>query len=783
MKPLTLALFGALMFAPIPGLQQPAMAQDSVTRLAYEQCVPDLNVWAIVCSVVVVVDGHEILFAPGSGPAWSPDGGRVAFDAPDEILIGNLADGAVGNVTGHPARDISPAWSRDGRIAFLSDRSGAFELYVMNGDGANVRRLTINAGVIGSFAWAPDGGRIAFASESGGNANVFVIDAAGSTHTRLTDQAHVSGQVVWSADGARLGFECEIESGNKDLCVVNPDGTNFIRATIDPLPDMEPAFSPVDSRIAFTRGGQIAVLEVGGAITLIGAAGSQPAWSPDARRIGFVGTTTTRMGHCYPEGGGAVNADEFCVRVPDIYEINVDGTGFTLIANGSAFEWYTPVSGRPIAAFTAQCIGSRCEFDASGSQAPAGAALSYAWQFGDGTTASGVTPGHTYAPGGWFIVTLTVTNAAGEAGVLSKWVYANVAPIASFTVTCAGPTCTFDGSASADPDGSIAWHYWLFGDGNSSGSAGYQPTAIYTYPTGTFTATLVVSDGAGTASRSQTVTVVNALPVASFTVTCAKLTCTFDASQSTDVDGFIRVYWWRFGDGGWNWDWKGARHTYPAPGTYVASLTVSDDVYQEAVFTKTITVVGNAAPTASFAASCTDAACSFDASGSSDPDGTIASHTWNFADGTSGSGVSPVHVYRAAGTYAVTLVVTDNAGATSSVTRSVTILPSQMHIGDLDATFAIQQGSWAATVTIGIHDKLHAPIAGATVKVAWNDGTIAACTTTGTGRCSVVKSGIPRKSSVTLNVTGVTHGLFIYAPGTNHDADRDSNGTTISIAK
>ena len=337
MKPLALALFGALMFAPIPGLAQPAMAQDSVTRIAYEQCIPDLNVWTIVCSVVVVVDGQEDPVTPGSGPVWSPDGARIAFDVPDEIQVGNLADGAVSGLASHPARDISPAWSRDGRIAFLSDRSGAFELYVVNGDGSNVRRLTINAGAIGSFAWGPDG-RIAFASESGGNADLFLIDAAGSTPARLTDHARVSGQVAWSRDGGRLAFACEIESGNTDLCVVNPDGTNFIRLTTDPLPDMEPAFSPVDSRIAFTRGGQIAALDAGGVVTLFGAAGSQPAWSPDARGIGFVGTTTTRMGHCYPEGGGAVNGDEFCVRVPDIYEINFDGSGGALIAHGHAFE-------------------------------------------------------------------------------------------------------------------------------------------------------------------------------------------------------------------------------------------------------------------------------------------------------------------------------------------------------------------------------------------------------------------------------------------------------------
>jgi PKD repeat protein len=783
MKTLTVALFGALItFAPIAGLERPAMAQESVTRIAYDQCIPDLDVWDIVCSVLVVVDGSAILVAPGTGPKWSPDGARVAFDGSGEILVGSLANGAVANLTNHPARDMSPAWSRDGRIAFVSDRSAAFELYTMNGDGSNVTRLTANVGAVSSAAWSPDGRRIAFASESGGKTDVFLIDATGSTPTRLTAGVGASGQVVWSPDGVSLAFACEVESGNVDLCIMNADGTNFIRATTNPSSDSEPTFSPLDRRIAFTRGGQIAVLGIDGTVTLVGTAGTQPAWSPDARRIGFVGTTTTRMGHCYSEGGGAVPADEFCVRVPDIYDINVDGTGLTLIANGHAFAWYTPLGSRPIAGFTAECIGSTCDFDASGSQAPTGGA-SYAWQFGDGANGAGLTPGHTYVPGNWYIVTLTVTDAAGEAGVLSKRVYANLPPIAAFTVTCDGPICTFDGSASTDPDGSIGAYLWLFGDGESSGSPSPGATVTHTYTTGTFTATLMVSDGAGTGSTARSVTVVNALPVAAFTVTCSKLTCTYDGSRSADADGFIRVYWWRFGDGGWNWDWKVATHTYAAPGTYVATLTVFDDTYQEAVFTHIVTVVANAPPTASFTSSCTELVCSFDASASSDLDGAVASYAWHFGDGTSGWGVSPSHVYSIPGTYGVTLVVTDNGGATSTLARSVTVLRPAIHVGDLDVTSAVQQRSWTATVTIGVHDRLHNPVAGVTVSAAWNDGTTAACTTTGSGRCSVSKSGIPRKSSVSLSVTGATHAIFVYTPGTNHDADRDSSGTAISFTK
>lgn len=81
----------------------------------------------------------------------------------------------------------------------------------------------------------------------------------------------------------------------------------------------------------------------------------------------------------------------------------------------------------------------------------------------------------------------------------------------------------------------------------------------------------------------------------------------------------------------------------------------------------------NTPPTASFSSSCTQLACTFDGSGSSDPDGTIAGYRWSFGDGSSGTGAAPSHTYAAAGTYQVTLTVTDNAGASGTKTSAVTV--------------------------------------------------------------------------------------------------------------
>jgi PKD repeat protein len=154
---------------------------------------------------------------------------------------------------------------------------------------------------------------------------------------------------------------------------------------------------------------------------------------------------------------------------------------------------------------------------------------------------------------------------------------------------------------------------------------------------------------------------------------CVLNVCDFDGTGSTDSDGSIVSYAWDFGDGGTS-SLSAPSHVYPHGGVYTATLTVTDDRGDSRSNTVDVTAddAANQAPTAAFSSNCLNRTCTLDASGSSDPDGTVASYAWDFGDGATGTGATPTHAYAAAGTFTISLVVTDNDSADSAaVTHDV----------------------------------------------------------------------------------------------------------------
>ena len=160
-------------------------------------------------------------------------------------------------------------------------------------------------------------------------------------------------------------------------------------------------------------------------------------------------------------------------------------------------------------------------------------------------------------------------------------------------------------------------------------------------------------------------------PTAAFTQSCTSLTCTFDSSTSSVQGATITGRSWNFGDGTTSTE-ANPVHAFPATGTYQVALTVTSSKGVTATTTKPVQVTRvNQKPTADFTVACNQLSCTFNAGGSTDPDGTVASYAWTFGDATTGTGSPVTHPYATAGTRDVTLTVTDNEGGTGTVTKSV----------------------------------------------------------------------------------------------------------------
>ncbi len=284
---------------------------------------------------------------------------------------------------------------------------------------------------------------------------------------------------------------------------------------------------------------------------------------------------------------------------------------------------------------------------------------------------------------------------------------ANTPPSAAFTSTTTDLTVMTDASSSIDTDGTIASYTWDFGDGSSATGA----TAAHSYVNaGSYTVTVTVTDDDGatnSASRSVTATAPNTAPVASFTSRVANLDVAVDATASTDGDGAVAGYAWQFGDGA-TATGAAASHSYAASGDYTITLAVTDDDGATSITTSVVTVTApppvNLPPVASFATTATDLAASFDGSASSDSDGTVTAWSWSFGDGSSATGRTASHTFPAAGTYPVTLTVTDDDGASHQFVRQVTVT------APVPPATAIATDSFARTAAAGLGA---APVGGA----------------------------------------------------------------------
>ena len=221
------------------------------------------------------------------------------------------------------------------QIAFVSNRDGNSEIYVMDEHGKSLRNLTNNPDTDRDPAWSPDGREVVFSSFRHGDIGhgksaIYVMRADGKNVRRLTNNPNGAGQPTWSSDNHQIAFSSyRYYAGDSgpQIYIMQADGTDLRKLTIHSALDYHPAWSPDGRSIAF-QSDRNRLVWLDDDIYLMDANGKNirnltkhpgrdrhPTWSPDGRQIAFA---SVRVGNFGDENLDAGNYD--------IYLMDAEGT-------------------------------------------------------------------------------------------------------------------------------------------------------------------------------------------------------------------------------------------------------------------------------------------------------------------------------------------------------------------------------------------------------------------------------------------------------------------------
>ena len=383
-------------------------------------------------------------------------------------------------------------------------------------------------------------------------------------------------------------------------------------------------------------------------------------------------------------GDGATGGGDQPVHVyqmPGDYRVvlSIEGDQAGQCSNTDADEMRVRVVEAPVARIAGPssiAVGAPVTFDASASSGATGQIVTWRWDFGDGNTAAGPVVEHTYWVPGVYVVRLGIetdaTAAACDLAEVKHRVVANGQPVAEAgadQLVGVNQEVVFDGSASVDPDGSIAAWFWDFGDGSSA--QGVNARHRFREP-GRYEVELTVLDETDLPNNAATDTLivdVNAPPepvIDAPAVACVEEPVRFAATGSSDPNDAIERFAWSLGDGA-SAEGPEVEHRYAVPGRFQVALLADDgrnvsNSQQQASHLLHI----NESPRAVAGPDrvvCPGEPVIFDGAPSHDGDGALTRFRWDFGDGASADGEQVTHVFETPGVYEVQLAVTDDSGA------------------------------------------------------------------------------------------------------------------------
>jgi TolB protein len=299
-----------------------------------------IGVFLVIIGLIIILAGLGVMQIEKISV---PKGIKTLIAGVVLVLIGSLllapqaVSGLLSNQGGGTQKTSPTAvTAQQQRILLESDRdsqNGKMDIYVMDQDGKNVKRLTTDPGMDVGAKASPDGKQIVFVSDRSGSNGIYLMNADGSQQRVLYDIPQTEYNPAWSPDGKQIAFVSDF-GGSQDVYVMNVDGTGVRQLIANPQNEWGPVWSPDGKQIAFQRGdyekgqeGDIFTYSVADGsvqqLTHDPAIDVQPAWSPDGQQIVF---SSNRLGNF------------------DIFSMNADGGNQQAISrtsyNEAAPAWF-----------------------------------------------------------------------------------------------------------------------------------------------------------------------------------------------------------------------------------------------------------------------------------------------------------------------------------------------------------------------------------------------------------------------------------------------------------